>query len=313
MLTHTLGVVLLIFLAQRASALEDPRTTAIKTSLNDFCSGLPSDAGAQGQNCFDINGSYASTTLASQASNPCARTTVAQELVNNFPTASGIEALAKSLATAPINVIPPASLPGLSIACSTPLDFSAVSSSSSGSSSSSSSSSSSGSTSSSGTTTGGNSGKNNGKNGSNNNNNNGGNGGGKKGKKHGKGRRDTSIPTLQTRKAGHGRNSTSHGNGNANHTKTTTGKKHGHSNSTVTALLTDPDVNGTLSNSNDTIDSSNGTISNVTMTMTAHHHRGGRGRKGSNGNNGNKESIVIELDVGNGKNKERIEIEITRG
>ncbi|KAJ3016351.1 hypothetical protein HKX48_004070 [Thoreauomyces humboldtii] len=107
--------------AQQVLALEDPRTTTIKANLAKFCSSLNGAVGAKGANCFDISGAYASSILAAKKTDPCDRTVKAQAILDNFPNAAGVVALAQSMATAPINVLPPAALPGLEIACPTAL------------------------------------------------------------------------------------------------------------------------------------------------------------------------------------------------
>ncbi|KAI8915387.1 hypothetical protein DFJ77DRAFT_462484 [Powellomyces hirtus] len=104
-----------------AAALEDPRTTKIKSDLTAFCSSLNGAQGAQGENCFNIFGTYTGSILAAKKNDPCDRTVKAQALLDNFPNVPGVVELAKAMSTAPINVIPPEQLPGLEIACPTPL------------------------------------------------------------------------------------------------------------------------------------------------------------------------------------------------
>ncbi|RKO83970.1 hypothetical protein BDK51DRAFT_49527 [Blyttiomyces helicus] len=105
----------LSFWAGSANGLEDPRTTAIKAELVAFCNFV-------GDECGDISGAFVSTILAAAAKNdPCGRVEEAQALLDKFPTANGVVPLAQAMSHAPINVIPPAQLPGIDAPCATTL------------------------------------------------------------------------------------------------------------------------------------------------------------------------------------------------
>ncbi|RKO88568.1 hypothetical protein BDK51DRAFT_49117 [Blyttiomyces helicus] len=105
----------LILCPLSAYALEDPRTTAIKAELIAFCNVVANE-------CGNISGAFVSTILASAATNnPCGRVQQAQALLDQFPTASGVVPLAQAMSHAPINVIPPAQLPGIDAPCATTL------------------------------------------------------------------------------------------------------------------------------------------------------------------------------------------------
>ncbi|KAI9090483.1 hypothetical protein DFS34DRAFT_637535 [Phlyctochytrium arcticum] len=104
-------------LAPSVFAIEDPRTTAIKADLAAFCSSLGGKPGKQGANCFDISGAFFSAILAGKANSEagrCERSGLAQQLRNNF---DGAQAIANAVASAPLNVIPPAQLPGPNPPC----------------------------------------------------------------------------------------------------------------------------------------------------------------------------------------------------
>ncbi|RKO87976.1 hypothetical protein BDK51DRAFT_33685 [Blyttiomyces helicus] len=105
----------LIFWAGSAYGLEDPRTTAIKAELVAFCNVVCDE-------CGDISGAFVSTILAAAAKNdPCGRVEEAQALLDKFLTANGVVPLAQAMSHAPINVIPPAQLPGIDAPCATTL------------------------------------------------------------------------------------------------------------------------------------------------------------------------------------------------
>ncbi|RKO94496.1 hypothetical protein BDK51DRAFT_52251 [Blyttiomyces helicus] len=108
-----------------AHALEDPRTTSIKAELIAFCSIV-------GNGCGNISGAFVSTILAAAAKNyPCGCVQEAQALLDQFLTASGVVALAEAMSRAPINVIPPAQLPGINAPCATTLILSSTTASTS--------------------------------------------------------------------------------------------------------------------------------------------------------------------------------------
>ncbi|KAJ3158710.1 hypothetical protein HDU86_002675 [Geranomyces michiganensis] len=124
MRSFTLLVALaLTALAPLASAIEDPRTTQIKADVAAFCSSLNGRQGDHGKNCFDISGAFFSAILAAKVKSPCDRTVLAQEIIDNFSSVQPAAAaeLATKMANAPLNVIPPAQLPGPNPPCDTPL------------------------------------------------------------------------------------------------------------------------------------------------------------------------------------------------